>query len=1054
MANTERQTTFVVKTKHQQAVSGMQAVGGSLQSLGLRATETQKKLKQITAFNKLSVETKEAGRSWKEAADHANRLAAELKKTEEPSKAQVREFEKAQVVSKKLYTNYKKQFTALTGLRKQLNASGISTRNLSAEQAKLSARFESARKSAVAATKIDLARGLLDIKKPQEATREVARLEAAYKRLQVAAKSGVVSDKELASAKRNLKTKIAELTGETKKYTATNKLSLAQLGKFGSYAGVFYAAVRGAKMMVSATMEAETSTYMLESAVAAANRQFSVGSVDDWRGRIARLGEQLKVYSTTELETATAKTIEMTKRLGLTTEQMEEVIRVSADLSAGKTDLAGGIERVTAALRGEAESAEYLGLTLNEDYVKAQYAAANANEKAWKSLTDLEKAQIRYQVLLDQATGTEGRAAGSINTLSGAWKYMQAQMTDAIRDNRDLQTAIKDAADAIAEHADDVLAIVTRLAQWTGKIVQFGVEYGAFAVGLLGSLATLKAVSGGVNGITAAIKLMGGVKIPEIIGSGGNINTVLAARLGLYGALAATVWKTYNAYQGMRDAQDEAAKAARRLAESEAYLQGVVAYAGETTGLQIKNIRELNQLLRDGIIVRSQLTGEHQTLAQAEEEHAERTARQLELDKERQASFERMIEHHRQVAEQYGELDIAAINAADKQTILDKAMADTEETAANLRTEMMKTADAYYDAAVALEHMAESEAGYEDAQKNMLKARKDYVDAARRLNNKLWQDAEKGYGYEEQALENSLERRKIQLEKQLQLGVISRREYNYQVTRAEEELQIKILQIRENALEASKDLLDQESEEYKELVQDKIDAELELQRTRIDVQKTLNKLDKDRGGSGGRDSSRDRRETGGGSSESQQQPGKYDEDQSQGGDQKKNKFSGTVLTGDNGAALLGDKSLDELTTGFNDSWSKLTGYHGAFAGELRGTFYKAAEGWKAAATKSVTSALSGASNMDELRNRVNQQLSQLKLDNGTVSGVISARDISRIAAEVAAASGFSALSNKVPEKQITLRFQAPNGNNVSGSFNESDAGKLMDILQQSGMTTA
>lgn len=59
-------------------------------------------------------------------------------------------------------------------------------------------------------------------------------------------------------------------------------------------------------------------------------------------------------------------------------EQMEVVIARSADLAAGKDTLVGAVERVTAALRVEAEASELLGLTLNENYVKSWYEASAA----------------------------------------------------------------------------------------------------------------------------------------------------------------------------------------------------------------------------------------------------------------------------------------------------------------------------------------------------------------------------------------------------------------------------------------------------------------------------------------------------------------------------------------------------------------------------------------------------------------------------------------------------------------------------------------------------
>ena len=379
MADKEKQLTLNVTTKHQDAVKGLVAVGGSLQTIGAQAKQAQRALQGISAYKDLVRQTGEAKAAWKSAETQVRQLAAGIKASETPTRQQVAEFNRAVTAAGKLKDKYTGNNVALAALRQKLAATGIDTNNLVKEQIRLGTAFDVAKKKAVAATKIDLARGLLDVDNPRKVQQEIKRLQAAYKRLESAEKSGAVSSRELAQAKRNLKGRIDELQGSTSRMIKINKLSLAQLG--GMATG-FYGVVRAVKSMISATSAGETSSYLLASAVDAANRQFQVGSMADWGKRIQQLSGELRIYSQTELETATAKTIEMTKRLGLSADQMEKVIKVSADLSAGKTDLAGGIERTTAALRGEAESAEYLGLTLNETYVQAWYNANGAHEKS------------------------------------------------------------------------------------------------------------------------------------------------------------------------------------------------------------------------------------------------------------------------------------------------------------------------------------------------------------------------------------------------------------------------------------------------------------------------------------------------------------------------------------------------------------------------------------------------------------------------------------------------------------------------------------------------
>ena len=84
--------------------------------------------------------------------------------------------------------------------------------------------------------------------------------------------------------------------------------------------------------------------------------------------------------------------------------------RRPGDLSAGKTELSDGVERVTAALRGEAESDEYLGLSLSETSVRAY---AESQGLLFETLTDGEKAQLRYNLLLEQSNGIQGKAAAA-----------------------------------------------------------------------------------------------------------------------------------------------------------------------------------------------------------------------------------------------------------------------------------------------------------------------------------------------------------------------------------------------------------------------------------------------------------------------------------------------------------------------------------------------------------------------------------------------------------------------------------------------------------------
>ncbi|MDX9894336.1 MAG: hypothetical protein RBS34_02755 [Desulfofustis sp.] len=273
--------------------------------------------------------------------------------------------------------------------------------------------------------------------------------------------------------------------------------------------------------------DAETAGFALEASLRAANREFAdIGSMEQWSATLDRLSGQLRIYSKGELAAATARTVDMTKRLGLSAAQMEQVIALSGDLAAGKTDLEGAIERVTAALRGEAESAEFLGLTLNETYVKAWYEAHNASGTAWKDLDDLQKAQVRYNVFLEQSLPVQGKAADSVKTLAGAWALAKKEINDALTENESAAAAMQQLAALIAEHSGEIGELATMLLSAAAQTMEFVLAHkeaiavvGALALGLgavSAAITSLTTVWGALNTVMLA---MTGAKIVPFLGS-------------------------------------------------------------------------------------------------------------------------------------------------------------------------------------------------------------------------------------------------------------------------------------------------------------------------------------------------------------------------------------------------------------------------------------------------------------------------------------------------------------------------------------------------------
>lgn len=263
-------------------------------------------------------------------------------------------------------------------------------------------------------------------------------------------------------------------------------------GAIAAIGGV-YAVGTAYRSVVGAAEEADKASFNLGTSVQAANREFRVGDAKSWQATIKALAGELKIYSTSAITEASAKTIDMTKRLGLNQQEMVKVLRAAANLSAGKFELADGVERVTAALRGEAEASEALGLTLNENYVKGWYEARGATQGAWKDLTDLEKAHIRLNVLLQQSDPLLGKAAasagtygGALSVLSGNFDSLKASVGETVTRNSFVVESIGKISTIIKALNTDVDGNRLKWMQWTKDGVLATVDFG---------VATLKAAS-------------------------------------------------------------------------------------------------------------------------------------------------------------------------------------------------------------------------------------------------------------------------------------------------------------------------------------------------------------------------------------------------------------------------------------------------------------------------------------------------------------------------------------------------------------------------------
>lgn len=154
----------------------------------------------------------------------------------------------------------------------------------------------------------------------------------------------------------------------------------------------------------------------------------------------------------------------LSQNYGLTIEQTQRLIRVSADLAGIRgIGVSEAFERVQSAIRGEAEASEYLGLTLNDTFIKNN-ALNGSVRNTFERMTDAQKAQIRYGEVLRQTAQFSGLAASSANSLEGAQRRA-ASSSEALGRTVGgvLAPAMRDYAIAQAQAAD---ALTAWFEQW------------------------------------------------------------------------------------------------------------------------------------------------------------------------------------------------------------------------------------------------------------------------------------------------------------------------------------------------------------------------------------------------------------------------------------------------------------------------------------------------------------------------------------------------------------------------------------------------------------
>lgn len=150
----------------------------------------------------------------------------------------------------------------------------------------------------------------------------------------------------------------------------------------------------------------------------------------------------------------------LARNYGLTAEQIKQLTTVTADLAtATGFSLPDAAERVAAAIRGEAESAEALGLSMNQ--------AAIDSEGLTLTMSNQEAASFRLNALLEQTGFAQGAAAERAQTHAGQMQQLANRVQDAAQSFADWTGPLGESAAVLSDYALQAgvaLAGVTKLA--------------------------------------------------------------------------------------------------------------------------------------------------------------------------------------------------------------------------------------------------------------------------------------------------------------------------------------------------------------------------------------------------------------------------------------------------------------------------------------------------------------------------------------------------------------------------------------------------------------
>lgn len=309
------------------AVSGFRAEYQKL------VKDVERPLRQVNAFRDLESQLDSGSRSIRRARDRVRELGDEIARSDTPTKALQASYKASVADLQRLERAEAQQIVRLSSMRAELQAAGVDTKNLAAEQSRLSSQLGQRVTAGRADADLAAAGGALGVDRLRTLQAQLRTLPADYERL---SRAGFKSAAEQSAAQLQLQRRLEETRREIQELTVASQGSGRIQGLINGAAGLGIGL--GVTEAVSAYIKAADQVKNLQSRLRlATNDQEEFNTAQRELGRLAN-ENQAPLSSLYSLYTRLAPSL--------------------AELKRGQKDLLGVIEAVSASTRISGASAE------------------------------------------------------------------------------------------------------------------------------------------------------------------------------------------------------------------------------------------------------------------------------------------------------------------------------------------------------------------------------------------------------------------------------------------------------------------------------------------------------------------------------------------------------------------------------------------------------------------------------------------------------------------------------------------------------------------------